>query len=98
MYVVDLVAPNTVNTMPEATLDAVADHGQIRGDASPAPTTTRSRCIDALAALGIDYDDVVEVLEVEGVQKFEDAWRSSLESVQSQLDAASELTLDRAIS
>ena len=83
MYVVELVAPNTVNTMPEATLDAVADHGLIRGDAITRHLRRgRARCIDALNALGIGYDDVIEVLEVEGVQKFEDSYAQLAESVQ----------------
>ena len=90
MYVVDLVAPNTVNTMPEATLDAVADHGEIRGNTIARHLRTRrSRCSTTSTRIGIDYDDVVEVLEVEGVQKFEDSWAQLLEGVQGQLDAAS---------
>jgi len=86
MYVVDLVAPNTVNTMPEATLDAVADHGVIRGDTVTGSYADAQRVLDDLAALGIDYDDVVRVLEDEGVQKFEDAWSQLMEGVQRQLD------------
>ncbi len=88
MYVVQLVAPNTVNTMPEATLDAVADHGVIAGDAVTGSYATAQKVLDDLAAIGVDYDDVVRVLEIEGVQKFEDAWKQLLEGVQSQLDAA----------
>jgi transaldolase len=89
MYVVDLVAPNTVNTMPEATLDATADHGRIRGNAI-AGTYEQSRgVIDQLEALGIGYDDVIEVLESEGVQKFEDSYAQLAESVQKQLDSVS---------
>jgi transaldolase len=88
MYVVDLVAANTVNTMPEATLDAVADHGQLQGDQVTGNYADAQQVLDRLAAIGIDYDDVVELLEVEGVQKFEDAWATLLEGVQKQLDAA----------
>jgi transaldolase len=88
MYVVDLVAPNTVNTMPEATLDAVADHGVVRGN-TIAGTYEQSRSIlDRLGAIGIGYDEVVELLEVEGVQKFEDSYAQLAESVRGQLDAA----------
>ncbi len=87
MYVVDLVAPNTVNTMPEATLDAVADHGVIRGNTVSGTYAEAQGVLDDLAAVGIDYDDVVKVLEDEGVQKFEDAWSQLLEGVQKQLDA-----------
>jgi transaldolase len=88
MYVVDLVAENTVNTMPEATLDAVADHGQIRGDTIRGSYADAQQVLDRLAAIDIDYDEVVELLEVEGVQKFEDAWATLLEGVQTKLDAA----------
>jgi transaldolase len=90
MYVVDLVAPNTVNTMPEATLHAVADHGQIRGDTITGQYADAQQVLDRLAALGVEYDDVVELLEVEGVQKFEDAWATLLEGVQKQLTGAAE--------
>lgn len=89
MYVVELVAPNTVNTMPEATLDAVADHGVIRGDTIHGTYDESRKVIDDLNALGISYDDVIEVLEVEGVQKFEDSYAQLAESVRGQLDAAS---------
>jgi transaldolase len=88
MYVVELVAPNTVNTMPEATLNAVADHGVVRGDTVTVSYQAAQQVLDDLKAVGIDYDDVVEVLEVEGVQKFEDAWTQLLEGVQGHLDAA----------
>ncbi|HEY5336146.1 MAG TPA: transaldolase, partial [Mycobacteriales bacterium] len=73
-YVVDLVAPNTVNTMPEATLDAVADHGVIRPDAVQGTYTDARKTLDDLAAVGVDYDDVVDLLEREGVEKFDAAW------------------------
>ncbi|HEV7194269.1 MAG TPA: transaldolase [Jatrophihabitantaceae bacterium] len=88
MYVVDLVAPHTVNTMPEATLDAVADHGVIRGNAIEGTYEESREVIDRLNALGISYDDVIELLEVEAVQKFEDSYAQLAESVRGQLDAA----------
>ena len=86
MYVVDLVAPDTVNTMPEATLDAVADHGQIRGNAIAGTYDDARKVLADLDALGIGYDDVIEVLEAEGVQKFEDSYAQLAESVQGQLN------------
>jgi transaldolase len=89
MYVVELVAPNTVNTMPEATLDAVADHGVIRGNAIAGTYEESRKVIDALNDLGISYDDVIELLEVEAVQKFEDSYAQLAESVRSQLEKAS---------
>jgi transaldolase len=88
MYVVELVAPNTVNTMPEATLNAVADHGVIAGDAVTSHYRDAQQILDDLAGLGIGYDDVVELLEVEGVQKFDDSWKQLRESLQGQLSAA----------
>jgi transaldolase len=88
MYVVELVAPNTVNTMPEATLDAVADHGLIKGDRVSGTYTEAAKVIDALNDIGIGYDDVIEVLEAEGVQKFEDSYAQLAESVKAQLDAS----------
>jgi transaldolase len=88
MYVVELVAPDTVNTMPEATLDAVADHGKIRGNTVAGTYDDARKVLDDLKALGIDYDEFIEVLEAEGVQKFEDSYAQLAESVQGQLDAA----------
>jgi transaldolase len=86
-YVVELVAPGVVNTMPEATLDAVADHGKITGDTVHGHYDDAQQLLDRLAAIGVDYDDVVETLEREGVEKFETSWTQLLESVQGQLDA-----------
>ncbi len=88
MYVAELVAPETVNTMPEATLEAVADHGAIRGNAIAGTYDEARQVFADLAALGIEYDDVVELLEVEGVQKFEDSYAQLADSVRAQLDAA----------
>ncbi|MEU6662753.1 transaldolase [Streptomyces sp. NPDC046821] len=85
LYVVDLVAPGTVNTMPEATLDATADHGEVTGN-TIAGTYDRSRAeIEAVEKLGISYDDVVQVLEDEGVDKFETAWNDLLKSTEAEL-------------
>jgi transaldolase len=87
-YVVELVAPGTVNTMPEPTLDAVADHGVLRGDTVTGSYAEAQKVLDDLKAAGIDYDEVVELLEVEGVQKFEDAWNELIESVTANLEKA----------
>ena len=86
MYVVDLAAPGTVNTMPEATLNAVADHGIVKGDQVKANYADAQTTLDALAAAGIDYDDVVQVLEDEGVEKFETSWNELIETVAGQLE------------
>jgi transaldolase len=89
MYVVELVAPGTVNTMPEATLYATADHARLRGDTVHG-TYDQSRQVFAdLEALGISYDDVVEVLEVEGVQKFATSWHEFLETIEANMAAVS---------
>jgi transaldolase len=85
MYVIDLVAADTVNTMPEATLRATADHGVLQGDTVHG-TYEESRALFAsLEALGIHYDDVVKVLEDEGVSKFEVSWNEMLASIKNEL-------------
>ncbi|MEV6291635.1 transaldolase [Streptomyces sp. NPDC051896] len=86
LYVTELVAPNTVNTMPEATLEATEDHGEISGD-TIAGTYEQARAdLDALEKLGISYDDVVQVLEDEGVEKFAASWNDLLKSTQAELE------------
>src|SRR3954464_7284371 len=67
MYVIDLVAPGTVNTMPQAPLQALADHGEFPGDPVRANYADAHGVLDRLGALGIDYDDVVQVLEEEAI-------------------------------
>jgi transaldolase len=87
MYVVDLVAPDTVNTMPEGTLRATADHAKLRGD-TVRGTYDQSRQVFAdLARLGIGYDDVVSVLEEEGVEKFATSWNEFLATIESNMAA-----------
>ena len=88
LYVTELVAPNTVNTMPEKTLEAVADHGVIRGDTVTGTADAAQEVFDKLEAVGIDLPDVFLTLENEGVEKFEKAWLELLEETQNQLDAA----------
>ena len=88
MYVDYLVVENTVNTMPEKTLDAVADHGEISGDQVRPFYDDAEAHMRALADAGIDYDDVIEVLIKEGVDKFIKAWDELLESVTEALEAA----------
>ena len=74
--------------MPEKTLDAVADHGEITGDEVTGHYADAAKVLDDLAALGVSYQDVVETLESEGVVKFEKSWSELLTDVQSQLNAA----------
>jgi transaldolase len=87
-YVVELVAPDTVNTAPEKTIDAVADHGVIRGNTIAGTYGAASSTFSALEAVGIDTDDVFRVLEEEGVSKFEQSWEELLQTVQTALDEA----------
>jgi transaldolase len=88
LYVTELVAPNTVNTMPEMTIDAVADHGVIAGDAVIGRAGEAQSVFDELEAVGVDLADVFVVLEDEGVEKFEKSWQELLAATQEQLDAA----------
>jgi len=89
LYVTELVAPNTVNTMPEKTLDAVIDHGEIRGDTVTGSYAQATEILDALERLGISYAEVTEQLEKEGVDKFESSWEELLKGVRSELDRLS---------
>ena len=86
MYVVELVAPNVVNTMPEATILAVADHGVLRGDAIRGTYEESRKVFEDLAGLGIGYEDVVTVLEEEGVSKFAASWQELLDTIQTELE------------
>ncbi len=88
-YVVELVAPETVNTMPEPTLDAVVDHGVFRGMTGAQGYDEARAVLDELEALGITYDDVVTVLEAEGLKKFEDSWNQLIEGVTRELERRS---------
>ena len=88
LYVTELVAPNTVNTMPEKTIDAVADHGVVTGDTVSGKGEEAQTVFDKLSAVGIDLPDVFRTLEDEGVEKFEKSWLELLDATQEQLDAA----------
>ncbi len=81
MYVVDLVVADTVNTMPEGTIRATADHGKILGDTVHGTYDASRQVWADLEKLGIGYDDVVDVLEVEGVQKFDASWTQLLDTI-----------------
>jgi transaldolase len=85
LYVDELVAPGTVNTMPQATLDATADHGDIHGDSVTGGYAQARAELAAVEALGISYDEVVKQLEDEGVSKFEAAWEDLLDAVATSL-------------
>jgi transaldolase len=85
MYVLDLVAPGTVNTMPEPTLDALVDHGEFRGETVRSSYVEAQSVLDGLAELGISYDDVVQVLEDEAIEKFETSWTELIDSIDAEL-------------
>jgi transaldolase len=87
MYVEELIAPGVVNTMPEATIHAFADHGEVRGDTITSNYADAKKALDDLARLGIEYDDVIETLEREGVEKFEASWLELIQSLKEQLDS-----------
>ncbi len=86
MYVVDLVAPDTVNTMPEATLHATAAHGKLHGNTAASGYDEAKKVFEDLERLGIHYDDVVSVLEDEGVAKFEVSWKELLDTIKKEMD------------
>ncbi len=87
LYVSQLVVSNTVNTMPEKTLEAYADHGTLDGGDMVRPYYDDARSVmDALGAAGIDYDDVIATLEQEGVDKFVKSWDELVETVRGQME------------
>ncbi|WP_020108912.1 transaldolase [Nocardia sp. 348MFTsu5.1] len=89
LYVGELVAPNTVNTMPEKTMDAFADHGVVNTESIIGQGPASQQVFDAVAAAGVDLADVFAVLESEGVEKFEASWKELLDATAEQLAAGS---------
>jgi transaldolase len=81
MYVVELVVADTVNTMPEATIRATADHGELRGDTVHGTYDAARQVLADMERLGVSYDDVMRVLEDEGVAKFEASWNELLGTI-----------------
>ena len=80
-YVIELIAADTVNTMPQSTLDAVIDHGVVRGNTISAHYAEAVEVLKALTAIGISLDQVTTELEIDGVKKFAQAWEELLENV-----------------
>ena len=80
-YVVELIAPETVNTMPQSTLDALIDHGVIRGNTISGKYADAVEVLKGLSALGISLDQITTELELDGVKKFAQAWNELLENV-----------------
>ena len=87
-YVVELVAHGVVNTMPEKTMEAVFDHGVVRGDTIQDHYAAANEVLDELDALGISYEQVTSLLEKEGVDKFVVSWNELLDTVSAALGAA----------
>jgi transaldolase len=88
LYVTDLVVADSVNTMPEKTLMAFADHGEVEGDKVANSAAEAQEVFDALERVGVDLTDAFKTLEDEGVAKFEASWHELLDTVKGQLDAA----------
>jgi transaldolase len=88
LYVTELVVADTVNTMPEKTLLAFGDHGEVHGDRVTGTAAEAQGVFDALARVGIDLPDVFRVLEDEGVEKFEKSWTELGDTVTGQLEQA----------
>jgi transaldolase len=88
MYVTELTVADTVNTMPEKTLLAFADHGEVQGDQVTGTAAQAQEVFDALERVGVDLTDVFITLEDEAVEKFEVSWKELLDTVKDQLDGA----------
>lgn len=88
MYVADLVTSGVVNTMPEKTMDAFADHGVVTGDTVRGTYDDARKVFDALAEQGIGYDEVITVLEKEGVEKFVASWHELTGTVEKQMESS----------
>jgi len=96
LYLEELIAPGTVNTMPESALRAFDDHGETRGDTVTGSYDEARAVMAELAAVGIDFADVVQTLEREGVEKFIASWQELLASVRTSLEAAGQGAPQRA--
>ena len=81
MYIEELIGPQTVNTMPKETIEAFQDHGEIRGNTIDEDVDEAERLFAELARVGVDYDDVIRVLEEEGVQKFIDSFEELIDGI-----------------
>jgi len=86
LYIEELITDGTVNTMPEKTMEAFADHGEVRGDTVRGTYDESRQVLDAVEAHGVDFDDVFDVLGKEGVAKFIEPWEELMTTLQEQLD------------
>jgi transaldolase len=87
IYVEELIGPDTVNTMPLETIEAFQDHGEVRGDTVLEGVEEARELLVELEQAGVSYDDVVETLEQEGVQKFADSFEQIVESIRAKRGA-----------
>ncbi|WP_248581960.1 transaldolase [Nocardioides sp. InS609-2] len=90
MYVTDLVVPETVNTMPEKTMEAFADHGEILGDVVTGKASEGRAILERLGEVGVDFLDVLVTVEHEGVDKFKKSWTELVETVKAQMAKANQ--------
>jgi transaldolase len=88
LYVTELVVSGTVNTMPEKTLEAFADHGEVTGDTVTGKADEAQQVLDRLAEVGVDFEDVLLTIEQEGVEKFTKSWTDLVETVSGQMESA----------
>ncbi|MCD4525874.1 transaldolase [Nocardioides sp. cx-173] len=88
LYVSELVVAGTVNTMPEKTLEAFADHGKVTGDQVTGRAEEGQAVLDRLADVGVDFEDVLLSIEHEGVEKFKKSWTELVETVRGQMEKA----------
>jgi len=86
-YVVQLATAGVVNTMPEPTLRAVADHGLVEGDTVRGRYREAEEILSSLKLVGVDYDDVVRKLEDDAVTAFEASWHNLAVALSDQLDS-----------
>ncbi|CAB4649236.1 unannotated protein [freshwater metagenome] len=84
-YVVELIAPDTVNTMPQSTLDALIDHGVLRGDTVTGNYQQAIQVLKGLSDVNVSLDDVTTELEIDGVKKFAQAWNDLQKNVEAAL-------------
>ncbi|MCW2852924.1 MAG: transaldolase [Nocardioides sp.] len=88
LYVTELVVAGTVNTMPEKTMEAFADHGEVTGDQVTGRVAESQKVLDGLDAAGVDFEDVLLTIEQEGVDKFKKSWTELVETVRGQMEKA----------
>jgi transaldolase len=86
-YVVELIAPNTVNTMPQSTLDALIDHGVLRGDTVTGNYQEAVQVLKGLSDVNVSLDNVTAELEIDGVKKFAQAWKDLQKNVEAALQS-----------